>query len=175
MLLLRVADLSETHAVSAAVAGLARAGDMVVLSGEMGAGKTAFAQGFGAALGIADPITSPTFTLVHSYPVDRRLTLHHADLYRLDRTLEVDDLGLHELASYGGIVLVEWGDVAAAGLGEHLEIRLTHPPVDDEAAAPTELDEFADDGVREIEISASGATWAGRWERLARAVERFRS
>jgi tRNA threonylcarbamoyladenosine biosynthesis protein TsaE len=180
MLLLRVADLSETHAVSAAIAGLARAGAKVVLSGEMGAGKTAFAQGFGAALGIVEPITSPTFTLVHSYPVDRRLTLHHADLYRLDRTLEVDDLGLHELAGYGGIVLVEWGDVAAGGLGEHLEIRLTHPlpdadDPDDDDPDRAEADEFADDGVREIEISASGVAWAGRWERLTRAVERFRS
>ena len=185
MLLLRAADLSETHAVSAAVAELARAGDMIVLSGEMGAGKTAFAQGFGAALGIREPITSPTFTLVHSYPVDRRLTLHHADLYRLDSTLEVDDLGLHELASYGGIVLVEWGDVAAAGLGEHLEIRLSHPEGDDtdDLDTPPEQeagpsfepgDEWADDGTREIEIVASGGAWAGRWDRLTRAVERFR-
>jgi tRNA threonylcarbamoyladenosine biosynthesis protein TsaE len=185
MLLLRAADLSETHAVSAAVAGLARGGDMIVLSGEMGAGKTAFAQGFGAALGVHEPITSPTFTLVHSYPIDRRLTLHHADLYRLDRTLEVDDLGLHELASYGGIVLVEWGDVAAAGLGDHLEIRLRHPDPDDGEPDQPELDDgsdddvsddddFSDTGVREIEIAATGATWAGRWDRLARALEGFR-
>ena len=49
---------------------LARAGDVIVLAGEMGAGKTAFAQGFGRALGVTEPITSPTFTLVHSYPLD---------------------------------------------------------------------------------------------------------
>ena len=67
-MLLCVADLAATHAVAAAVAGLARAGDVIVLAGEMGAGKTAFAQGFGRALGITEPITSPTFTLVHSYP-----------------------------------------------------------------------------------------------------------
>ena len=129
-MLLRVADLAATHAVAAAVAGLARAGDVIVLAGEMGAGKTAFAQGFGRALGITEPITSPTFTLVHSYPCTGKLTLHHADLYRLDSSTDVDDLALHELAAFGGIVLVEWGDVAAATLGDHLEIRLTHPDAD---------------------------------------------
>jgi tRNA threonylcarbamoyladenosine biosynthesis protein TsaE len=174
-MLLRAADLAETHAVSAAVAGLARAGDMIVLSGEMGSGKTAFAQGFGRALGVTEPITSPTFTLVHSYPVQRRLTIHHADLYRLDRTVDIDELALHELAAFGGIVLIEWGDVAAAGLCDHLEVRLSHPPPSDEAEAATDsADEFADDGVREIEINATGPAWSGRWDRLTRAVEQFR-
>ena len=64
---LRVASLDGTHAVAAALAGLSRAGDIILLAGEMGAGKTAFAQGFGRALGVTEPITSPTFTLVHSY------------------------------------------------------------------------------------------------------------
>jgi tRNA threonylcarbamoyladenosine biosynthesis protein TsaE len=191
-MLLRATDLSQTHAVSAAVASLARPGDMIVLSGEMGAGKTAFAQGFGRALGVTEPITSPTFTLVHSYPIGSKLTMHHADLYRLDRTVDVDELALHELAGFGGIVLVEWGDVAAAGLGDHLEVRMVHPAMagddeggDDEggdadAAAshdPDRLahdDEFADDGVREIEITQAGPAWSGRWERLTRAVEAFR-
>lgn len=187
MLVLRVDDLAATHAVAAALAGLARAGDVIVLAGEMGAGKTAFAQGFGRALGITEPITSPTFTLVHSYPCSNKLTLHHADLYRLDSSGEVSDLALHELASFGGIVLVEWGDVAAATLGDHLEVRITHPDDLDETDADDDTDdtdeaataggvddEFADDGVREIEIHASGATWAGRWDRLTRAVEAYR-
>jgi tRNA threonylcarbamoyladenosine biosynthesis protein TsaE len=187
-MLLRASDLSQTHAVSAAVAALARAGDMIVLSGEMGAGKTAFAQGFGRALGVTEPITSPTFTLVHSYPIGSKLTMHHADLYRLDRTVDVEELALHELAGFGGIVLVEWGEVAAAGLGDHLEVRLMHPALaddvgaddaDDAAGESAEVDagdheEFADDGVREIEISASGPAWSGRWERLTRALEPFR-
>jgi tRNA threonylcarbamoyladenosine biosynthesis protein TsaE len=184
MLVLRVDDLAATHAVAGALAGLARAGDVIVLAGEMGAGKTAFAQGFGRALGITEPITSPTFTLVHSYPCSNKLTLHHADLYRLDTSGEVTDLALHELASFGGIVLVEWGDVAATTLGDHLEVRITHPddsgarPETDETDEPDEPDEpddeFADTGVREIEIHATGATWAGRWDRLTRAVEAYR-
>src|SRR5262245_18182437 len=126
VMLLRVDDLTGTHAIAAAIAGVARAGDVIVLAGEMGSGKTAFAQGFGRALGVTEPITSPTFTLVHSYPLSHRLTLHHADIYRLERTSDVDDLALHELASFNGIVLVEWGDVAGSALGDHLEVRLNH-------------------------------------------------
>ena len=87
----------ETREIAAAVAGVCRSGDTVLLSGEMGAGKTVFAQGFGAALGVREAITSPTFTLVNSHPA-HGLTLHHADLYRLDRTSEIADLALAELA-----------------------------------------------------------------------------
>ena len=110
MLLLRSSALADTQAIAAQVALLSRPGDIIVLSGEMGAGKTAFAQGFGRALGITEPITSPTYTLVHSYDVPKtgplgRVTLHHADLYRLDRTAEVADLALDELAEFDGIVL----------------------------------------------------------------------
>lgn len=192
MLMLRAESLASTHAVAAAVARLARAGDMIVLAGEMGAGKTAFAQGFGRALGITEAITSPTFTLVHSYPVPgSKLTLHHADLYRLDRTGDVDDLALHELAEFDGIVLIEWGDVAASTLGDHLEVRLGRDEdadewdaddtgrddePDDHRSGPVEP-AGADDGqdeVRLIELHASGPTWAGRWDRLSHALEAFR-
>lgn len=182
-MLLRVDDLSGTHAVAAAIAGLARAGDIIVLAGEMGAGKTAFAQGFGRALGVTDTITSPTFTLVHSYPCRAKLTLHHADLYRLDSSADVDDLALHELAAFGGLVLVEWGDVAATTLGDHLEVRLSHPLLDldadtdadaDGPATPDGIDEFADDGIREIALHPAGGGWAGRWDRLTRALEVYR-
>jgi tRNA threonylcarbamoyladenosine biosynthesis protein TsaE len=172
MLMLRVDDLTGTHAVAAAIAGLARPGDVIVLAGEMGAGKTAFAQGFGRALGVTDPITSPTFTLVHSHPCGSKVTLHHADLYRLDSSGDVEDLALHELAADNGIVLVEWGDVAAASLGDHLEVRLVHP-LDGEDDNDNDND-FGDDGTREIELSAAGAQWAARWDRLSRAVEAYR-
>lgn len=171
MLTLRVPDLDGTRAVAARLAALARPGDIIVLAGEMGAGKTSFAQGFGAALGITGPITSPTFTLVHSYPIDRRRTLHHADLYRLDRMSDIDDLALHELAEFGGIVLIEWGDVATSGLVEFLEVRLEHP---DDDAADDATDEFGLDGPRDIVVSAAGSSWATRWERIADAVAEYR-
>ena len=181
MLQLRVDDLAGTHAVAAAIAGVARAGDVIVLAGEMGVGKTAFAQGFGRALGVTEPITSPTFTLVHSYPLPSRLTLHHADIYRLDRTGDVEDLALHELAAFKGIVLIEWGDVAALALGDHLEVRLDHVDDGDLDVDPADVeveradeDEFADPGTREIELRAVGSAWAGRWDRIARAVETYR-
>ena len=72
-------SVDATRDLADAVSSLARPGDVIVLAGDMGAGKTAFAQGFGAALGITEPITSPTFTLVHSYECGK-ITLHHADL-----------------------------------------------------------------------------------------------
>jgi tRNA threonylcarbamoyladenosine biosynthesis protein TsaE len=156
-MLLRVENLSGTHAVAAAIAGVTRAGDVIVLSGDMGSGKTAFAQGFGRALGVTEPITSPTFTLVHSFPLPHRLTLHHADIYRLDRTSDIDDLALPELAAFNGIVLVEWGDVAESTFGDHLVVHLV--AVDDDADA------------RVIEIVPVGRSWSWRWEGLQNAVK----
>ena len=170
-LTLHAPSLDATHAIAAAIAGLGRAGDVIVLAGEMGAGKTAFAQGFGRALGVAEPITSPTFTLVHTYD-SPTVTLHHADIYRLEQYAEVADLGLGELAEFDGIVLIEWGDVVSARLGEHLEVRLVTPDSDPDL-------ESDDDGVgvavaREIVVTPGGAQWAARWELLERAVAPWR-
>ena len=183
MLELRASSLADTHAIAAAMAELCRPGDMIVLSGEMGAGKTAFAKGFGAALGVTEPITSPTFTLVHTYDIAPGAgrgakALHHADLYRLERTAEIADLALDELAEYQGIVLVEWGDVADALFGDHLVVQLESDVFSDDALdadVDGELDGDAlTDGVRLIEISANGANWAPRWSRLVEACEAFR-
>ena len=178
---LHAASLADTHAIAVAVAELSRPGDIIVLSGEMGAGKTAFAQAFGAAIGVTDRITSPTYTLVHSYPVDSgpragKLTLHHADLYRLERTAEVADLALRELAEFGGIVLVEWGDVVDV-FGDHLVIHLAAPVVEP-VAAELEFDGDDDvlslDGTREIDVGVVGGGWAGRWQRLLDGVGDYR-
>ena len=175
MLQVRSDSLATTHAIAAELAHLARAGDVIVLAGEMGAGKTAFAQGFGRALGVTEPITSPTFTLVHSYPCTGKLTLHHADLYRLDHTAEVADLALAELAEFGGIVLVEWGDVVAGAFADHLEVRLTFLDDADDLDADLRVDGVdRDEGTaRTIEVSGVGASWATRWDRLRRALEPY--
>jgi len=154
-LTLRAPSLAGTHAVAGALAALSRSGDVILLAGEMGAGKTAFAQGFGRALGITEPITSPTFTLVHSYETTD-VSLHHADLYRLEQLVEVADLGLGELAEYHGIVLVEWGDVAESMFGEHLVVRLDLVDGDLDA--------------RTVTITAVGGTWARRWAALLDAT-----
>lgn len=162
MLQLRAASIAETHLAAAALARLARPGDIIVLAGEMGAGKTAFAQGFGAALGIEEPMTSPTFTLVHSYdinpPVRGIRYVHHADVYRLDRTAEVVDLGLVELAD-DGVVLIEWGDVVGSLVGDHLTVVLDDDPDDD-------TDVLSADRGRLITLEATGPEWASRWSTL---------
>jgi len=141
--------------VASALAQLSRSGDVIVLAGEMGAGKTAFAQGFGLALGITEPITSPTFTLVHTYD-SGRIILHHADLYRLDRLGEVADLGLHEMVEESGVMLVEWGDMAAEILGAHLEVLISRMPDQDDQ--------------RTIVLTANGQMWTPRWDRVLSAV-----
>lgn len=160
MLHLRASSLADTNAIAAALAHVSRSGDLIVLAGEMGAGKTAFAKAFGAALGVTEPITSPTFTLVHSYDAGR-ITLHHADIYRLSTHNEVADLALNELLEYDGIVLVEWGDVVARALGDHLMVRLEQGDLDQP------------DDLRTITISATGRTWAARWERIEAALEQY--
>ncbi|MEO8265690.1 MAG: tRNA (adenosine(37)-N6)-threonylcarbamoyltransferase complex ATPase subunit type 1 TsaE [Ilumatobacteraceae bacterium] len=158
MLHLRSDSLATTSAIAASLAGLTRRGDLIVLAGEMGAGKTAFAQGFGEAIGVSEPITSPTFTLIHSYPAGR-VTLHHADIYRLTTHHEVADLALGELLESDGIVMVEWGDVVAGSLGDHIVVRL-------------EFDE-TDENARNIAISAAGRPWAARWAEIERRLAAY--
>ena len=108
----------DTRAIAAALAPLVRPRDLIVLAGEMGAGKTAFAQGLALGLGVDDPVTSPTFTLVRTY--EGRLPVHHVDVYRLERLVEVHDLGLSELLDGDGAVVIEWGDVVTAALAGRL-------------------------------------------------------
>jgi tRNA threonylcarbamoyladenosine biosynthesis protein TsaE len=112
---------------------LLAAGDIILLGGDLGAGKTTFAQGLGRGLKIDRPVTSPTFTLLHSYESRTGLRLLHADLYRLDHLQEVVDLGLPELLEEGAVAVVEWGDLAAAALlPEYLDIRIAFGERDDE-------------------------------------------
>lgn len=177
MLQLRSDSPATTHAIAAAVASLVRTGDVVVLAGEMGAGKTAFAQGFGAGLGVTDHMTSPTYNLVHSHPAGK-LTLHHADLYRLSTQHEVADLAFAELAESDGVLLVEWGDVLGASIGDHLLVRIDRVDTEADGADGADGADAADGAEadalgaepRSITITAMGRDWAGRWERLCAAV-----
>lgn len=99
----------ETAAIARELAARLQPGAVVLLSGNLGAGKTAFVRGLAAGLGI-DPgeVSSPTFTLVHEYR-GGRLTLYHADLYRLERAA-TDDLGLEEMGVADGVLAIEWPD-----------------------------------------------------------------
>jgi tRNA threonylcarbamoyladenosine biosynthesis protein TsaE len=114
----------ETEAAGARLAESLRGGDVVLLHGELGAGKTAFTRGLARGLDI-DPaeVSSPTFTLVQEYR--GRLTLYHVDLYRLDER-EVDDLGLEELVLGDGVVVIEWAERWRGRPDDVVEVRLEH-------------------------------------------------
>lgn len=160
MISLRSRSVEETHEIAAAIAGLVRARDMVILSGGMGAGKTAFTVGFARALGVSadEHVSSPTFTLVHTYS-SGRIPMHHADLYRLGSVGEVADLGLREQVDMGAVALVEWGDVAKEVLGDCLHIHSEN--------------DLENDDVRNITVSVNGHAWDTRWDRLKDSLRRW--
>lgn len=136
---------------------LLRAGDLVVLAGALGSGKTAFAQGVARGLGVEEPVVSPTFTIVREY--HGRLHLAHVDCYRLERIQELHDLGFDELIE-DRVTLVEWGDAAGPLLPpERLEIRLE---MRDE-----------DDNEREIRFVPHGESWQRRSGRLGELLTPF--
>ena len=98
----------ETRIVGAALAPTLLPGDVISLSGDLGAGKTVFVQGLATALGVDGGVTSPTFTIVHEY--EGRYPIIHMDVYRLDSFQEVLDLGFEELLDPQAVLLVEWGE-----------------------------------------------------------------
>jgi tRNA threonylcarbamoyladenosine biosynthesis protein TsaE len=150
--------VEETRALGAAMAGLAQPGDIVLLSGDLGSGKTAFTQGFAGGLGVEEGVVSPTFTLARDY--DGRLRLHHLDVYRLDHLQEAIDLGLAELTDDGGVTLIEWGEVVIPTLPpDYLEVRLSYGDGDDE---------------RVIELVPVGIHWAARVSALAEVLAPWR-
>jgi tRNA threonylcarbamoyladenosine biosynthesis protein TsaE len=113
----------ETASIGERLAAALRAGDVVLLFGDLGAGKTAFVRGLARGLG-ANPedVSSPTFTIVQEYAAPRA-TLYHVDLYRLEPA-EIDDLGLEELVSGNGIVAIEWADRWPGRPDDVYEVRL---------------------------------------------------
>lgn len=108
----------ETRELGQALAGLLRPGDVVLLIGELGAGKTCFAQGVARGLGIVEQVTSPTFTLMREYR--GRIPLYHLDAYRLDGAADLFAIGIEEYLEGDGVLLVEWGDRARDFFGTEL-------------------------------------------------------
>jgi tRNA threonylcarbamoyladenosine biosynthesis protein TsaE len=148
-----------TREVGEAIASLLQPRDTVVLTGDLGAGKTTLVQGIGRGLGVEDHVASPTFTLVREYA--GRLDVAHVDVYRLERVQDVVDLALDELGGPERVLLIEWGDAVSDLLPEdRLRVELTTAR--------------ADAQTRRIVITPQGASWAGRWERLEHALESFR-
>ena len=156
---LRAATPEDTRSIGEAIAPLLAAGDAIALTGELGSGKTTFAQGLARGLGFEGHVVSPTFTLVREYR-PARLPVIHADVYRLERVQDVLDLELEQSAE-DGVLLVEWGDAVEALLPEgHLVVELA-------------IDDPGDE--RTIVVRTEGRTWLPRWERLERQLEPWRS
>ena len=128
----RTVGVDQTRALGAAIASLAHPGDVILLTGDLGAGKTAFTQGFARGLGVTDQVVSPTFTIARHYE-GTSLKLNHLDVYRLDHLQEAVDLGLAELIDDDGVTIIEWGDVVIPTLpADFLEVRLAYGYDDDE-------------------------------------------
>jgi len=123
-----------TGEVAQRLAAAAAPGQVLVLRGPLGAGKTTFVKAYAAALGVTAPVTSPTFTLVHHYrcaPGGLVASIAHADFWRLGGAGEVADLGLDDLLEDGAVALVEWGDLFEGELPAD-RITVTFAVVDDE-------------------------------------------
>jgi tRNA threonylcarbamoyladenosine biosynthesis protein TsaE len=153
---LRIATDGDMRDLGRRLAALLRAGDLVILAGPLGAGKTTLAQGIGAGLGVRGPVTSPTFVIARVHPpLAGGPALVHADAYRLGSFGEVDDLDLDTDAS-SAVTVVEWG----TGLAE--------PLAEDRLEITIEPDQDGD--VRTVRINGHGARWHGA---LADAVDRL--
>jgi tRNA threonylcarbamoyladenosine biosynthesis protein TsaE len=149
--LIRTATPGETRRLGERIGRMLRAGDVVLLSGELGAGKTVLAQGIGRGIGVVDPIKSSSFVIMNEY-AGATLRLYHADLYRLEEPEQVAELALDELAARG-VLVVEWPERAPDELPpEHLSLRLDY------------------DGARgrTIQIEASGERYAAIVQKLMR-------
>jgi tRNA threonylcarbamoyladenosine biosynthesis protein TsaE len=144
----------DTKVAGEEFARLLRPGDVVLLSGQLGAGKTTFVQGVARGLGVHERVTSPTFTIVREHQCANELgiaTLHHADVYRVSSLGEVSDLALGELVEESAVALVEWGEIASSVFGRDVLL----------------VDFLLDDGDgRTLEVS--GALSDGREDALAR-------
>ena len=141
----------ETLALAGSVGDLLRAGDVVSLAGDLGTGKTVFARGVARALGVSEPVVSPSFTIVREY--EGRVPLVHVDVYRIDTFQELHDLGFEEVVRDDAVTLVEWGDVIDGMLpGDRLDVRMAVGAADDE---------------RVVEFEGHGRSWRARAAELA--------
>ena len=146
----------ETRILGAALAPVLLPGDVVSLTGDLGAGKTVFVQGLARALGVESRVTSPTFTLIHEYR--GRYPIVHLDIYRLDSYQEVLDLGFDELLGHDSILVVEWGEAIAPLLPRRfldIELRRTDGALDD----------------RMIFFRPTGPDWATKLEDMRTVAE----
>jgi tRNA threonylcarbamoyladenosine biosynthesis protein TsaE len=130
-LAVRTRSAGETTSLGTRIGGILRPGEVLLLVGDLGTGKTTFVQGLAAGLEISRRPRSPTFTMVHTYD-GGKYPLVHVDLYRIDNTTEVLGLGLEELLEPPAVAAVEWGEKATSIVGDHyLELDFTWEDSDD--------------------------------------------
>jgi tRNA threonylcarbamoyl adenosine modification protein YjeE len=161
-----VATREEMHALGVELASILRPGDLLVLTGPLGAGKTTLTRGIGEGLQIRGPVTSPTFVLARTHPsLIGGVPLVHVDAYRLSSALELDDL---DIDFAGSVVVVEWGSGMLDGVAESwLEVVIERPTgagASDVDAADDEDDELDDDELdadepRTVRITGFGPRW----------------
>ena len=159
---LRSESADETRAIAAAIAGVLAPGDVVVLDGGLGAGKTTFVQGAVHALGSDAAVTSPTFAIVQHY-AGGPAPIAHVDAYRLDRVQELHDIGFDELLDGTTIVFVEWGDRVGTLLPDD---RLT-------VTLEMQLDPHSPPDERAVRVEPRGDAWSVRDDSLRSAVASF--
>jgi len=158
MAALQTRDAAETEAVGEVLGAQLRRGDLVVLTGDLGTGKTTFTKGIARGLGVTERVTSPTFTIVQEY--DGRVPVAHVDVYRLERIQELHDFGFEELLD-GRVTVVEWGEAIARVLPrDRIDVRIA-------------MDEARGDDARTVEIAAVGPAWRTRRAALDDALRAF--
>ncbi|WP_019136378.1 tRNA (adenosine(37)-N6)-threonylcarbamoyltransferase complex ATPase subunit type 1 TsaE [Cellulomonas massiliensis] len=164
----RLPDADATRRYGRALAGVLRAGDLVVLTGDLGAGKTTLTQGLGAGLGVRGQVASPTFIIAREHPPLPRTDgttgpgLVHVDAYRLSSLDEVDALDL-DSSLEESVTVVEWGEGWVEGLAaDRLEVRLQRPRGAQDAAPHDDADALdAAAGERVVTVAGVGPRWAG--------------
>lgn len=148
----------ETIALGERLGTLLQAGDVLVLTGDLGAGKTQLTKGIAAGMGVEDDVTSPTFNILMVYDGER-MPLYHFDLYRLDDPDQLEDIGLYEMLDGDGACVIEWGEQFSDEIGpERLDVYLTR--LDEQAAV-------GEEPPREVRLVAHGE----RAEEIAAALE----
>lgn len=153
----RCETAEDTVAAGEAFARVLSSGDIVLLSGTLGAGKTTFVKGVAKGLGVSERVTSPTFTMVREHACSNDLgitTLHHSDVYRVETLDEVLDLALGELVEDSAVALVEWGELAASVFGRDV-MTIEFSVLDDETRLLTVAGELTKDRVQKLDAWAS--------------------
>ena len=161
-----VVDTDAMESLGRRLAGLLRAGDLLVLTGPLGAGKTTLTRGLGEGLHVRGQVASPTFVLARTHPSESGVPLVHVDAYRLGGAAELDDL---DLDYEGSVVVVEWGAGLLDGVADSwLDVVIERPtgaggavPVVEDALADEALADDVHDEPRRVTITAHGPRWAG--------------